>query len=116
MNNFSDYIRRTASATYGPLFIHQASGKPLTKAEVTSAMTVLIKTSNPESIPKSHDIRRMASSLAFFNGMQVSDMSELTGWSSTRVFTKHYLKEVSALATVSVVMGRQLDGPSGTSL
>ena len=116
VNNFSDYIRRTASATSGPLFIHQASGKPLTKAEVTSAMTVLIKTSNPESIPKSHDIRRMASSLAFFNGMQVSDMSELTGWSSTRVFTKHYLKEVSALATVSVVMGRQLDGPSGTSL
>ena len=79
-------------------------------------MTVLIKASNPESIPKSHDIRRMASSLAFFAGMQFSAMSDLTGWSSMRVFTKHYLKLVTALATALVVMGRQLDGPSGAML
>ena len=84
--------------------------------EVASAMTVLIKTANPDSIPKSQDIRRMASSMVFFSDIRVSDMSELTGWSSSRVFIRHYFKEVSDLVTASVVMGRQLAGPSGAAL
>ena len=61
-----DYLDCMADITFGSLFRHHISGKPLTVAAVRCRLTSLIKRCNPGSIPKTHDLRKMASSLAFF--------------------------------------------------
>ena len=91
------YLQKTSMFKTGPLFRCHTSGKPMSSAQIRAAMTSLIKASNPDSIPKMHDIRKMASSYAFFNDMSLKDMSHSTGWSSSSVFLKHYLKEVEDL-------------------
>ena len=61
------YLDKTKDITDGPLFRHSISNKPLTIMGIKILLTSLIKKCNPDSIPKSHDIRKMATSLAFFN-------------------------------------------------
>ena len=69
-------------------------------------MSALIKKSNPDSVPRTHDIRKIASSYAFMEGMQFSDMSKYSGWSSPKVFLRHYLKEIHNVRKTCVSMGR----------
>ena len=52
-----------------------------------------------------HDIRKIAS-YAFFNDMSIEDMSRSTGWSSSQVFLKHYLKKVEDLQHACVSLSR----------
>ena len=99
------YLQETTAFKSGPLFRCHTSGKPMSSAQIRAAMTSLIKLSNPDSIPKMHDIRKMASSYAFFNDMSIEDMSRSTGWSSSRVFLRHYLKEVEDLRHACVSLG-----------
>ena len=88
------YLDRTADYSFGSLFRHHISGKPLTVSAVRCRITSLIKQYNPGSIPKTHDLQKMASSLAFFEGMSFPDISHMTGWTSPFVFMRHYLHEI----------------------
>ena len=82
------------------------SGKPLSLLGTRCYLTSLIKRFNPESIPKTHDIRKMASSLAFFEGMAFPDISTMTGWSIPNVFIRHYLHEIKSVMRACVVLGK----------
>ena len=73
------YLDRTANITFGSLFRHHSSGKSLSVAAVRCRLTSLIKKSNLGPIPKTHDLRKMASSVAFFEGMSFPDISKMTG-------------------------------------
>ena len=104
-------LDHTKSISSGPLFLCHSTWsnpkpKPLTINGIGTAMTSLIKQSNPDSVPKAHDIRKMASSYAFMEGMQIKDMSAYSGWSGPRVFLKHYLKEIQDLRRSCVSMGQ----------
>ena len=63
------YLRRTREYRYGPWFRHSESGKSLSLTDIKILITRVIKLCNPNSIPKTHDIRKLASSLAFFGFM-----------------------------------------------
>ena len=102
------YLDRTSDYSFGSLFRHHVSGKPLTVSAVRCRITSIIKRYNPGSIPKTHDLRKMASSLAFFEGMSFPDISHMTGWTSPFVFMRHYLHEIEALVRSCVVLGRSL--------
>ena len=100
------YLDRTAGFTSGSLFRHHSSGKPLSVSGLRCCLTSLIKKHNPDSVPKAHDLRKMASSLAFFEGMSFPDITSMTGWSSLNVFVRHYLHEIETLQRTCVVLGR----------
>lgn len=106
VRSLSAYMDLTKSLTSGPLFRCHSSDRPLTTAGIRSAMTSLIKISNPDSVPKSHDIRKLASSYAFMEGMNVTEMANFTGWAGSKVFLRHYLKEINDLQQGCVAMGR----------
>ena len=108
------YLERTAChCPTGPLFRHQESFKPLSVHETRRRITSLIKRANPQSNPRAHDTRKMASSLAFFADMTFEDISQMTNWSSTGVFLRHYLQQVSRVRQCCVVLGSVV--PHGAS-
>ena len=105
--NVQAYLSRTAEYPVdGYLFRHQTTGKPLSVCATRVCITSLVKRTNPHSIPKAHEVRKMASSLAFFTDMAYQDISHMTGWSSTSVFVKHYLSQIDDVRQGCVALGR----------
>ena len=107
VNNLRRYLAKSANCETTSLFVHP-TGKSWTPAGTRRVLCSLIKEANPESCPKSHDIRKMASSLAFFSSMTFQNMQAFTGWSSSKVFLRHYLKPIENLQRTSVVLGRNV--------
>ena len=105
VQNLRHYLDRTSAYQSGPLFRNITSGAPLKAAGIRSAMTALIKVSNPQSIPATHDIRKLATSYAFFELMSFQDLTSYTGWHSPSVFLQHYLKSVEELPVTFVATG-----------
>ena len=98
------YLHKTANAPDGPLFINPATQEPCSKNRVRSLLVKLIKLSQPEAKPQFHDVRKVSSSLAFFNGMNVQELCDRVGWASIRVFRKHYLKEIKDVSSPCVAV------------
>ena len=65
-----------------------------------------IKEADPESIPKAHDVRAVATSVNYFHFMDFQALTEFTGWKSTGVFVKHYFKNLEALRFHTVAAGK----------
>ena len=103
-----EYLRRTASISSGPLFLHTVTSNPLDLNSIRTSMVNFIKELHPGSDPKSHDCRKVSSSLAFLGGMEFQEISRYTGWSGHRVFVKHYLSQIRSARTKCVAMGRPL--------
>ena len=58
----------------------------------------LIKSSQPNTFPRAHDLRKFATSLAFFRNMKIQDINDRTGWKSKSVFRKRYLVNIREVA------------------
>ena len=59
------YLQRTSNITSGPLFVHSKTGVPLQTATLAKSLVKFIGELHPGSNPKSHDCRKVSSSLAF---------------------------------------------------
>ena len=73
-------------------------------------MCKFIRMANPGVFPKSHDLRKYATSFAFLRGMDRSDLCSVVGWSSISVFKKHYLKQIDEISSPVIVLGTKLPG------
>ena len=110
VSNLKIYLHSTREVVTGSLFRTHSGGGPLTPAGMRRELVGIIKASNPDSFPKTHDIRKVASSLAFFEDMTFDDLAQYTGWSSPRVFFKRYLKRIGTVPWVCVSAGK-VTGP-----
>ena len=91
-----------------PLFISIANNKPMSKASCAYKLCSIIKESQPGVFPRSHDIRKMATSLAFFSNMSLKAICAKVGWASPVVFRKHYLKQIQGIVKNCIVLGTSL--------
>ena len=107
-----DYLRVTTRHESPSLFIHPNGKDRWTPTEARKVLCKLIREANPNSWPKSHDIRKMASSYAFFGAMNFQSISSFTGWSSVGVFVRHYLNAIEDLRQPCVVLGRNIQPPA----
>ena len=64
-----------------------------------------IRSADSTAFPKAHDLRKVASSFAFFRSMNVREMCSVTGWSSIRVFRRHYLRQIEEVSSSLIVLG-----------
>ena len=103
-----NYLYLTRSCIGGQLFRTHTTMKPCSLTKLKEYVCRVIKIANPNSVPKSHDVRKMAASVAFFQNMDVSELCSKVGWSSSRVFYKHYLKQISQVSQPCVVLGEDL--------
>ena len=61
--------------------------------------------SDPGSFPGTHDLRKVVLSYAFFRTMSVVDISGVPGWSSCRVFEKHYMFRIKEVGSSFLTLG-----------
>ena len=100
------FLRLSQSSSSQKLFVHPSSLQGLTINKLRWYLCKIVKLSNPSSIPKCHDIRKMAASFAFFGQMSLEDILSLSGWRSINVFRKHYLVDIQAISNQFVVYGK----------
>ena len=99
------FLEKTENRKVGRLF-QRESGGTLTIDGIKQQILYLIKEADPESIPKAHDVRAVATSINYFHFMDFQALTEFTGWKSMGVFVKHYFKNLEALRFHTVAAGR----------
>ena len=100
------YITHTGgSAAVQDLFLHHSSPRPLSTRGLAKEIVMLIKDSNPGSFPRSHDVRKIAASVAVFKHM-LAMLMKRGHWSSPKTFWRHYNKNIFKLSHSVVTMGQ----------
>ena len=108
VNSLSVYLSLTARTRSFKLFVDPRDLSDLSIHKLRLYLCKFIRISNPGSFPKTHDLRKLATSYAFFNHMSSNELCDVVGWSSIRVFYKHYLKRISELSSSVVMLGKIL--------
>ncbi|XP_064108640.1 uncharacterized protein LOC135217003 [Macrobrachium nipponense] len=98
------FLSRTSSSSSGPLFKREKGGTLSIKG-IRQQILYFIKQANPDSFPKAHDVRAVATSINYFQHMNFDDLKKYTGWKSPTVFKRHYLKSLEALKFSAVAAG-----------
>ena len=93
----SEYLILTEKTKSSHLFVHLISLGKWNMSSMRLAIVRLIQSAQPHSFPRCHDLRKMATSLAFYSNMSVSDINKKVGWKSHSVFSRHYLCKVLEL-------------------
>ena len=102
-----EYLTSTAHVNHeNYLFVHPISGKPLTGGRLNYWLAKAIKTFDSSQISSSHDMRKVSSSLAFFRGVDISEILSNGFWSSKNVFIKNYLVHVDIPASNCIAARR----------
>ena len=99
------YLSRTDSWRSGPLFRREKGGT-ITISGIRQQILYFIKTADPASVPTAHQVRAIATSVNFFQFMDFQALSQYTGWKSSRVFLRHYFKNIDALKFYTVAAGK----------
>ena len=100
-----DYLNRTEQWQSGRLF-RREKGATLTIDGVRQQILYFIKEADPDSVPKPHEVRALATSVNYFQYMDFSALTKYTGWKSPRVFMKHYFRDIESLKFHSVAAGK----------
>ena len=98
---FRAYVTQSASYEGDDLWEDPMSSTALTSPKVASFLVRLISIADPDSHPKAHQIRKYASSLAFFRSFDVEQVRRAGQWSSSASFVQRYLQH--HLTDVAVV-------------
>ena len=108
MGSLERYLSLSGNTKSFKLFVHPESLQDLSLYKLRFYLCKFIKLANPGAFPKVHDIRKLATSFAFFRSMSTNDICDLVGWSSIRVFKKHYLKQIEGISSSIVCLGREV--------
>ena len=67
----------------GSLFRNSSTERPLLPASIAKLICSIIGETNPNCLPRSHDVRKMATSLAWTRGLKVEEITSRAFWSSS---------------------------------
>jgi hypothetical protein len=87
------------------LFIHTRTGNRLRPSTISHLLCRLIDISQPGVVPRGHDVRKMATSLAWSRGLPVSEITDRAFWRSSNIFTRRYLKHLRTDPGQCVALG-----------
>ena len=82
------------------------AGGRLTVDGVRQKILYFIKAADPESCLTAHEVRKVATSLNYFEFMEFEDLKHYTGWKSQKVFYRHYLKSIEEISLPTVAAGK----------
>ena len=88
--------------TKGPLFRNSKSGKPLLKSSVSKLLCEVIEEADPGKFPKAHDLRRVATSLAWTRGLDPAEIAQRAFWRSSSIFIDRYLSSKTNVVGVAL--------------
>ena len=108
-----EYLASSNTASHeNSLFVHPATGKPLTSGRLNYWLALAIKTFDMSKDGLSHDMRKAGTSLAFFRGIPLADIVQAGFWRSPNVFIRNYLFDVDIPNRSCVAARRFIDFPS----
>ena len=93
----SYYLRLTETARSYHFFVLPVNLGKWNIAAMRLSIVRLIKSAQPHSFPSAHDLRKMATFLAFYFNMSISSINNKVGSKSHNIFRKKYLCEVHEL-------------------
>ena len=85
------YVASTESSAGPELWLDATSGTPLTAPHLAKKLVQLISLADPLARPKAHQVRKYASSLAFFRSFDVDKVRRAGQWSSAKSFVQRFL-------------------------
>ena len=88
------HVSRSDSPS-GALFTHPATGSPLNRGNIAHRICCLIQEADPAGVPKLHDLRKAAASIAWTRGLVIDQITKNAFWSSPHVFITRYLTDCS---------------------
>ena len=100
------YLELTKDITTGQLFRCPDSGKDLTKKQLAQKIVYFIDKADPNTQASVHQIRKLGSSLNFFQYLDFEELVKYTHWKSVRVFHKHYMKRIPKLSVPVIAVGK----------
>ena len=103
--SIQDYLLRTNHTQSGGLFTHPVTQKPLSLRQLGALVCKLIRTADPSTKVKIHDVRKYAASCALAETMQISGVVSALRWSSARTFWKYYMAHTAPLSIPAVLPG-----------
>ena len=80
-----------SSSNDNSLILNPSSRKKISLLKLRTLVCSLIKNACPESFPKSHDIRKLASSTLLLGTGNLNQVIKHCHWHSSKSFVKHYL-------------------------
>ena len=99
------FLQLTSATRSFHIFVHPVSLQELSIHKLRLALCKFIRLGDPTSFPRAHDLRKMATSFAFFKSMSNRQICDLVGWSSIDVFRRHYLRQIEEIASPLVILG-----------
>ena len=106
VDSIRTYISRTTpeEGTFA-LFLHPSTARPLQRPSLSFRIASLIQEAIPGSLPKFHDIRKKAASIAWIRGVAPGEVVRAGFWSSTNTFISRYLDAGAEPSTPCVALG-----------
>ena len=98
------------SGAYRKLFVKPNYLSDMSIFKLRWYLCKFVRMADPGSFPRVHDLRKVATSLAFLRHVNLEEICSLTGWSSIRVFRRHYFKEIESVKSSLVAMGSVVPG------
>ena len=89
------------------MFLHPKTGRNLQRPSISLRLCKLIEQACPGSLPRGHDGRKQATSLAWSRGMPPADIIDAGFWSSSSTFLKFYLNTGVNSTQSCIALGTQ---------
>ena len=99
------YLRATNHMSSKKLFINPSSLADCTVLAITGLLRKLVKISQPGVYCAFHDLRKFATSKAFFSLMSCKNIRSRGGWSSNKTFASRYLAKSLGSRVPCVALG-----------
>ena len=99
VNALEKYLYLTKDFVDGPLFLNPSDNKPMTRFQLSKAVCSLVLRYDSNAKVKVRKVRKMASSYALQEAMDIKEVSKALRWRDPATFLRHYFGHLPQLDT-----------------
>ena len=99
VNALEKYLYLTKDLVDGPLFLNPSDNKPITRFQLSKAVCSLVLRYDSNAKVKVRKVRKMASSYALQEAMDIKEVSKALRWRDPATFLRHYFGHLPQLDT-----------------
>ena len=90
VENLASYLSLSGPCR-GPLFLNSQTKVPLHKSTISKILCEVIEEASPNCMPRAHEVRKFATSLAWTRGLSPEEITKRAFWRSSSIFIDRYL-------------------------
>ena len=108
VQSLKEWLEKTSSYEGNKIFINPLTMKPMTSASVSRHLVEIINTADPGKFAKGHDVRKIATSLAWTRGLPMPSIIKRAFWKSSNIFIRKYLNPIKTPLGPCVALGHKI--------